>query len=338
MEDETMQIYFTKCHGSGNDFVLLENDLIAKTWTLEQIGKFAKDVCQRNNLVGADSLILIESDDQCDAKMSAYNADGSPAEMCGNALRCVARKLMESQPDKSSFKVKISDGTILSCWKDDMLADQVITMGVEIGPASLKTSKWLPTLMQENETFLNQKVNVFHTQETFSAVAIPNPHLITFVDQIDPQKLSQWGEIVIENPEIFPYGMNVSMASLIEENVMFVLTHERGCGMTAACGTAISSSCYVGMLNQFFSEGDKITVHTHGGVAKCMIPAIEKGIVKFSGNATFEYHATLEYENQSQVCSHLQILEEFQDEKIAFENFLRQRPSAIFDRMAEITN
>ena len=326
-----MQIYFTKCHGSGNDFVLLENDLIAQTWTLEQIGNFAKDVCQRDSLIGADSLILIERGIQHDAKMTVYNADGSPAEMCGNALRCVARKLMECQPNLNSFQIKISDGTILNCWQDDMLADQIVTMGVEIGPASLDMAKWLPTLMQENETFLNQKVEMFHTSEVFSAVAIPNPHLIAFVEQIDQQKLSQWGEIVIENSEVFPYGMNVSMASLIEENTMFVLTYERGCGITAACGTAISSSCYVGTLNRFFSEGEKVTVHTLGGVAKCVIPSIEKGIVQFSGNATFEYHATLEYDHPSQTCLNLQILEEFQEEQIAFEHFLRQRPSAVLD-------
>ncbi len=326
-----MQINFTKCHGSGNDFVLLDNDLIAKTWKIEQISDFAKKVCQRTSLVGADSLILIESDAQYDAQMTAYNADGTPAEMCGNALRCVARKLMESQPHVNSFQVKISDGTVLNCWKDTMLADKVVTMGVEIGKASLNMVKWLPTLMQEHEVFLNQQIEMLDTQQTFSAVAIPNPHLVAFVEEIDQKKLSQWGQTVSANSEVFPYGLNVSMASLIDANTMFVLTYERGCGITAACGTAISSSCYLGILHQFFSEGEKITVHTPGGVASCIVPSIKKGIIQFSGNATFEYHATLEYDHQNQVCSNLRKLQEFKTEQMAFEHFLKQRPSAVLD-------
>ena len=331
-----MQIHFTKCHGSGNDFVLLQNESISQNWTDEQIGVFSKEVCRRDGLIGADSLILIEESTNYDAKMRVYNADGSIAEMCGNALRCVARKVIEQQPRKESVKIEITTGESLSCWKDQMLANQVVTMQVEIGLASLNVAKWIPTLMQDQQHFLGQNIDIFNTKETFSAMTIPNPHLVSFVETIDQKVLTKWGEAIIKNPKVFPYGINVSMASLIDEKTLFVLTYERGCGITAACGTAISSSCYIGTFNEVFPVGEVITVHTPGGVARCLIPSLEKGRVLFSGNATFEYHAVMNYDEKAQTCSHLQKTQDFQEEQEAFHQFLNTRNESVLKIMQSL--
>ena len=179
-----MRFDFIKCHGSGNDFPLIDAraiDLDDAAWSA-----VARALADRAGPVGGDGLLLLTHGDRDRAfGMRMFNSDGSEAETCLNGLRCVARAGFEALGiAAAAVKLKASSAEVV---RDDALAPGVYTVRETVGPADIDTADW--PLRIERATTIEQTIAPLASDLAFTAVAMPNPHLVAFVDSIDETRL-----------------------------------------------------------------------------------------------------------------------------------------------------
>ncbi|MGG0657681.1 diaminopimelate epimerase [Rummeliibacillus pycnus] len=290
-----MLLNLLKVHGSGNTFYLYEtNDETLHNWV-----NLTKWLCNFNNHGGADGLLLVAPSDEALAKMRVINADGTEASMCGNGLRCVARYVLE--------KNGVNEGLIetmkatLHVAKEEPLFDGVPTYGVEIAPVSFELSS-LPMNVDGKTTLINEIYDELSNDVTFTAVSVPNPHLISFVskEKIENTEHQEKLATSLNSPNpICPDGVNVSYAYPISNHEIYVRTFERGVGFTNACGTAMTASALVSRKLNFTSE-EKITVFNPGGFVQCLVQQDQNDYkLKLVGNATFIATYILEVDGEN---------------------------------------
>lgn len=286
-----------KVHGSGNDFYMLDAQTLERQLTEAEIRQLAVNICDRKNglLDGADGLLWIDRADHVGpiGRMRVINADGSEASMCGNGLRCVARYLAQ-QNQTQSFAVQTMEAD-LPVAKMPNLAPDVATYQAHIAPVSFKAADLKMHVNHEAETLVDQAIDELDSDLKFTAVAVPNPHLIAFVDQetLESDQLGELGRYLNDgqNP-IFPDGVNVSFVRVLGKNEIFVRTFERGVGYTDACGTAMSASSLVSVLLHAdqVTNNTEITVKNPGGMVKTKVHHQVAGgedYIDLIGNATF---------------------------------------------------
>ncbi|MFS0781565.1 diaminopimelate epimerase [Bacillus sp. 1P06AnD] len=288
-----MNIKAIKCHGSGNDFLLIDEFNKALNMADSERASMAKKLCDRSRGLGADGILYFQNSEVADGRMRVFNSDGSEASMCGNGLRCVARYACELL-GKQKLAIETMKA-VLEVEEMEPIADQVKTYKVEISPVSFNTGD-LPMLI-DGETFINQSLKNCG-ELLWTAVAVPNPHLISIVGQSvmesDLQK-----EIAVylngDNP-YFPDGVNVSFVEIKDEQAIFVRTFERGVGFTNACGTAMSASSLVTCMQGLNEYEKDITVYNPGGKVKCNVHNMD-GLftIDLIGNATYEYTVDIDY-------------------------------------------
>ncbi|WP_430598099.1 diaminopimelate epimerase [Enterococcus sp. AZ177] len=288
-----MNITMQKVHGSENDFFLLDETQLKRSFTDEEIEDLRTYLCDRETglLNGADGLLLVERvvKGESLAKMRVINSDGSEASMCGNGLRTVARYLAEKY-NKTSFTVETMFAD-LKVRQAPNLAAQVATYQVEISPVRFEAEA-IP-MHTKNNTIIDEVIPELSSELRFSVVAVPNPHLIAFVDHktlmgTEFERIATY--VNGENP-IFPDGVNVSFVEIVGKNELFVRTFERGVGFTSACGTAMcaSSLMYVLLNNGEFNE--TITVKNTGGMVKTVVHEDDSDgyWMELIGNATITH-------------------------------------------------
>ncbi|MDW7614407.1 diaminopimelate epimerase [Peribacillus simplex] len=283
-----------KSHGSGNDFLIIDELTTALTFTEEERKNFAKALCNREKL-GADGILFVMESEQADCRMRVFNADGSEASMCGNGLRCVARYANDVLGlDKMIVETMKAN---LRVEKTEDIYEGIPTFKVEISPVSFNV-KDLPLVLAK-EQLLNEPMPELHDTLLFSALAVPNPHLITLVDSdvLQSDLQADLSTKVNQPNALFPDGVNVSFVKELEPGSIYVRTFERGVGFTNACGTAMSASslvtCSVG-INSLESE---ISVYNNGGKVKCVVHHDEesqKYSIDLIGNATYEFKVLIE--------------------------------------------
>lgn len=286
-----MQLDLIKVHGSENEFFILDETLLERTLTEEELVSLTKVVTNRSNglLKGADGVLLIGSAKRKDLgeSMRVINYDGSEASMCGNGLRTVARYLSEKN-NQNEFTVETMHAD-LHVKKAEELGKDVQTFQVEISPVSFNVND-LP-FNWKSETFIDQKLPELAPNLRFSAVAVPNPHLISFVDH-ETLNSSQFEEIAKylngTNP-YFPDGVNVSFVEELGNQKIFVRTFERGVGFTNACGTAMAASSLMYVLLKGGKVEEKIQVINPGGMVQTIVHQEDNGSywMDLIGNATF---------------------------------------------------
>lgn len=290
-----MKLNMVKCHGSGNDFVMVDErgrDFFSNE---EELIDFVKAVCSRKGLVGADGVLLILPSRFCDARMRIFNADGTEAEMCGNGLRCVGRFMLEElsreQVTIETMKAQYTVRSTEDIYKD-VRTVQVDIKSIDLNPAGL------PMAWKDNEC-LFQIIPQLSEKLTFSAVSITNPHLVSIVEEIDVDELVRIGKIANNGISILPKGVNVNFARILGPWSMYVKTYERGVGLTASCGTGMISSSVIACIKDNTRLGKKVTVYNDGGAIKTLVEKGNDGSFKvsFTGNATYNYRAQLEYTN-----------------------------------------
>lgn len=279
-----------KVHGSENQFFILDQTILDNKLNDNELKNLAINLC-KNILDGADGLLVIDTSDDCLGKMRVINADGSEAKMCGNGLRTVSRYLSEKyQLDHFSVETLESN---LSVKRATDFYSGVPAFSVEISPISFNKMA-LPFAYKDLTEMINFEIPEFVPEEKFSAVAVPNPHLISFVSEIDHNTLNNLGQKLNSVNQYFPEGVNVSFAKILDTNKLFVQTFERGVGFTNACGTGMSATSLVFVLlypDQFDSNRD-ITVYNPGGIVKTNIelnPTKELSKIHLIGNATFTH-------------------------------------------------
>jgi len=245
-----MDIKAFKMDGLGNDFVIIDNRQKITNLTKEQIIK----ICDRN-FIGCDQLILIGEDKSTDASLKFFNSDGGESGACGNGTRCVADLISKEKSNKTIILTTLSGNL-----KSEILGNNVVT--TEIGEAKTKWDK-IPLSEELNTKNLNIKINDLNNNEHSggTAVNVGNPHVIFFVDEIKNFNIEKIGP-EIENHKVFPEKCNVTIAKVINKNLIKVKVWERGAGLTKACGTAACATAFAGKLNNLTGNNTDIEFAT----------------------------------------------------------------------------
>ncbi|TPG40338.1 diaminopimelate epimerase [Sphingomonas koreensis] len=282
-----MRFDFIKCHGSGNDFPLLDARAIA----LDDAGwaGVARGLADRAGPVGGDGLLLLTAGDPDHAfGMRMFNSDGSEAETCLNGLRCVARAGFEALGiDRARVRLQTSSAEVA---RDADLAPGVYTVREVAGPATTDTTTW-PLRIERAET-IDQVIAPLSADRLFTAVAMPNPHLVSFVHAVDEGELVRLGQLCEAAPAWLPNRANVSFVEVRGPAALFVRTFERGVGLTDSCGSAMAASVVAAGLTGRIGFGTEITLFNAGGLVRGQAEA--DGMVRLSGNATTEWAGSAE--------------------------------------------
>ena len=255
------RIHFTKMHGLGNDFILV--DAINQRISDEEVDSLAKKLCNRNFGIGADGLVLVKSSDQTDLQMQIINADGSEPEMCGNGIRCFAKYVYDEKIiEKDIFSVETLAGIMVPGLI--LKEGNVVAAEVDMGEAILESSK-IPVQGLNPEKVINESINIDNTDYAVTCVSMGNPHAIVFVDNLEAIDIENLGP-KFEGNSIFPERINTEFVQVVDKNKATVRVWERGVGETLACGTGACAVTVAGVLNEKLER--KSIIHLPGGELK----------------------------------------------------------------------
>ncbi|MCX6757738.1 MAG: diaminopimelate epimerase [Candidatus Nomurabacteria bacterium] len=262
-----MNIEFTKMHGLGNDFIVINNMNGRIKLSTEQV----VFLCNRFIGVGADGVILVEKSDKAHCFMNYINADGTYAEMCGNGVRCTAKFLRDDFfKDQNDFKIDTRAGI-----KEVKYYSKDKTFSVNMGKPIFKHSDF-----PENSLDLEGL--------SLDFVSVGNPHAVAFVENLNNYNISFIGPR-IENDKHFPNKINFHIVQKKSEKEFDVLTWERGCGATLACGTG---ACAVyAILRKYKNTSTPLIIGLPGG--KLFISENEEGVIIMSGPAESVFSAII---------------------------------------------
>ena len=267
-----MRVSFTKMHGLGNDFVILdgrEGDLPILTHAT------ATAIADRRKGVGCDQLIVLENckAGEADFRMRIFNSDGGEVEACGNAARAVA--LLHGSPAKV-----LTDGGVIALEPADGHA--TVDMGVpRFDWDAIPLAYAMDTLAMPL---------AWEALENPAAVNVGNPHVIFFIEDTDAVELERIGP-VIEHDAVFPDRVNVNVATIIDRKHIKLRVWERGAGLTRACGTGACATAVSAMRRGLVDRN--VTVELPGG--PLTIDWTEAGNIRMTGAATESFRGSFEW-------------------------------------------
>jgi len=248
----TMKLRFTKMHGLGNDFVVLDAINQTVNLTNEQM-RFLAD---RHFGVGCDQILLVEntSRDDVDFRYRIFNADGGEVEQCGNGARCFARFVLDNKlTNKKSITVETNSGIIIL---EAVNGNWVrVNMGIPIF-----NPKEIPIAAEEKSN--RYSLNVGNQNVEFGAVSMGNPHAVTLVTDVQTASVNTIGKELESHP-FFPQRANIGFLQIVNRSKAKLRVFERGVGETLACGTGACAAMVIGRLWGKFN--DSITLTLPGG-------------------------------------------------------------------------
>jgi diaminopimelate epimerase len=275
---------FIKCHGSGNDFILIDavkyHDFSREEWS-----EFARIACCRESGIGSDGVLLLVQHADGVYGMDMLNPDGTYAEMCGNGIRCVARLAYE-------LGYISAQGVLRSGGRDYKVQRIESIDGEETFGVDIPINTWSKdfTFYSADERFVARKIEALDDKLEFTALNLGNPHIVAEVESISLEYLTTLGERVLELKELFPFGVNVSFYERRSPREIFVSTYERGAGLTLSCGTAMTASATAVAIRGRVDAGERIDVRNRGGRVFCTTQLSDSIITRLEGNATFEWY------------------------------------------------
>ncbi|MDC0633112.1 diaminopimelate epimerase [Candidatus Pelagibacter ubique] len=237
-----MDIKAFKMDGLGNDFVIIDQRSQDFNLDKDQIIK----ICDRS-FIGCDQLILIKKNKEIDANVEFFNSDGSISGACGNGTRCVA-DLLSKESGKKEITLLTTSGSL----KSKILGNNLVETEIGIPKVNwqeIPLSKQLDT--QDLKIEIIDRNNTEHIGGI--AINVGNPHIIFFVDDIEAFDLKNIGP-KIENHPLFPEKCNVTLAKVINRNLIKVKVWERGAGLTKACGTAACATAVAANINNLVEK------------------------------------------------------------------------------------
>jgi len=247
-----MLIRFTKMHGLGNDFVMV--DLITQRFKFNET--LIRRLANRNTGIGFDQLLVVEtpSDPDMDFRYRIYNADGSEVEHCGNGARCFARFVRDKKlTGKHRIAVETAKGKAILHVREDNLVK--VDMGVPV-----VAPEQIPFTAQSQE--VSYPIEVDGQTLQISAVSMGNPHGVLQVEDVDSAPVELLGPL-LERHERFPARANIGFMQVVNRNEIRLRVFERGAGETQACGTgacaAVAAGHRLGLLDA------DVDVHLPGG-------------------------------------------------------------------------
>lgn len=233
---------FTKMHGLGNDFILVEGEALLPA----NAGELAIKLCDRFFGIGADGLVYILPSDKADFMMRIMNSDGSEAEQCGNAIRCVAKYVYDrGLTDKRSVTIETIGA---GAQKVELTVEngKAVKVKVDMGAPILKGLQ-IPTTVDADQV-IDYPIEVDGRQFRFTAVSMGNPHCVIYVDDAVNFDLHTWGPKLEKHP-MFPRKVNVEFATVKTRDYADMRVWERGAGPTLACGTGACATLVSSVLN-----------------------------------------------------------------------------------------
>ena len=244
-----MTINFTKMHGIGNDYILIDSRDMERDWS-----KLAIAMCDRHFGIGADGILLVQPSDVADYRMRIYNPDGSEAEACGNGIRMFAKYLVEqglTPPDTSEIKIQTlgAVGTVRVHRENG----RINSVRASMGRPRLKPSEIPVALKEDIDVVKAHPLSVNGRELALTCISMGNPHAVLFTDEpVDRYPLSEIGPLVQNHP-FFPSRVNFEVVNVIDRKHVEVRVWERGVGETLACG---SGACAVGVAARLHDVAD----------------------------------------------------------------------------------
>ena len=246
---------FTKMQGAGNDYVYINcfEEKIDDPHTL------SKRISDRHFGVGSDGLVLIMPSDTCDFRMRMFNADGSEAQMCGNASRCVGKYVYDhGMTDKKEISLETKSGVKkLKLFVEKGRVSRVcVDMGIpRFEPALIPVSI-------EGDAVIDEPVVVGDELFRITCVSMGNPHAVIFLSDITGDDLHRIGAMIEHHP-LFPERTNVEFVQVVSPREVKMRVWERGAGETLACGTGACASLVAAVANGLADR--KATLRLLGG-------------------------------------------------------------------------
>jgi len=322
-----------KVHGSQNHFFLLDQTELATELSDPELVTLAQQMTnpQTGILNGADGLLVVNRSEHSNVlgQMRVINADGSEASMCGNGLRTVARYLADKH-HLDDFRVETLTADLQVSRQPD-LAKDVPAFSVEISPVRFNQAA-LPFDNLGVSQLIDTPVSAFIPGLTFSAIAVPNPHLISFVpeEELTNGDIGTLGTMLNSPNDYFPDGVNVNFAHILGPNQLFVRTFERGVGFTNACGTGMSATSLAFVLThpELAAAEQPITVYNPGGMVKTIVHHhTDRDWIDLIGNATETHVIEVNEEalHQANVTATNTTITET-GETVAYQNFVTNLP------------
>ena len=247
-----MLLRFTKMHGLGNDFVVL--DLITQSVRLD--APLIRFLADRHRGIGCDQVLVVEppTAPDMDFLYRIYNQDGSEAQQCGNGARCVAKFIRDRRLSaKRRLRVETLGGPIsMSCGKGNVVT---VSMGI-------------PRLSPQEIPFTAARQATVYTLEAcgqpveISAVSMGNPHAVLVVDDVETAPVATLGPVLEQHPD-FPERTNVGFMQVLDRGEVRLRVFERGAGETMACGSGACAAVVAGRIRGLLDE--RVRVHLPGG-------------------------------------------------------------------------
>jgi len=259
---------FTKCHGAGNDFVVIDARTLTLPWNDQ-----ARRICDRHYGIGSDGVILIMDSATADLKMRMFNPDGSEAGACGNGLRCFVKYAVDRGiVTESTFRVETLGGVReVTAFKDGL--NRVSEAELAMGAPGLQPSDIPADLPGVIGPVLEYPVETAERTIVVSMVSMGNPHAVTFVDtDVNDYPLHAVGPVMEHHP-LFPCRVNFEVARILGRGDISARVWERGAGETLACG---SGACAIAVAARLLGRcDDTVRIHLPGGVLAITWPGGE---------------------------------------------------------------
>src|SRR4030066_1336466 len=249
-----MKITFTKMHGLGNDFILID----CRHVTLNNLPELSKTLCHRRFGVGADQMLLLLSSQEADFMMRVFNADGGEVEMCGNGIRCLAKYIWDRNLSaKKILSVETPGGIIRPEKAGDLVK-------VDMGEPVFEPEK-IPVMQREinnSSRIIDYPLRIEDREFKITCVSMGNPHAVIFVENLSKFPIPYYGSL-IENHSLFPKKTNVEFIEVLTQKEISMRVWERGSGETMACGTGASAAVVASNIKGLTEK--EVTVHLLGG-------------------------------------------------------------------------
>ncbi|MBR4362893.1 MAG: diaminopimelate epimerase [Ruminococcus sp.] len=249
---------FTKMQGCGNDYIYVN----CFEESVSSPGQLARQISDRHFGIGSDGLVLICPSGTADCRMRMFNSDGSESEMCGNAIRCVAKYVYDRNIiRKRRLSVETLAGikyVTINTDENDIARTMTVDMGAPITEAAE-----IP-VNAERSPVTDLSLSAYGREFIFTCVSMGNPHAVTFIDDdVDGFDVERYGKI-FEVDEHFPHRSNIEFAEVLSPAHLKMRVWERGAGETLACGTGTCATVAAACLNGICPRGP-VTVDLLGG-------------------------------------------------------------------------
>lgn len=247
-----MKLEFTKMHGLGNDFIVVD----LRNKKIPNLSKVVKKISDRRFGIGFDQAMIIGKSRKADFKMDIYNFDGSHVEMCGNGIRAVAKYIWDR---KLSTKKILEIETMAGIIRPEKAG---LEIKVDMGEPILE-GKDIPT--KAKGMVIDHPIKIKNKTFKVTCVSMGNPHAVNFVKNVATYPVNEYGPL-LEKHKFFPNKVNVEFIEVMSKSRIKMRVFERGTGETLACGTGACASAVAAMLKNKVNR--KVTVELLGGNLK----------------------------------------------------------------------